>query len=77
VSWAALKAGWAQWRARVRMRWGRLSEDHLEVIEARRDLLLGQLQETKGLTPEQAEQRLVEWERGESKPDEAQLRSAR
>jgi uncharacterized protein YjbJ (UPF0337 family) len=77
MSWADLKAGWAQWRARVRMRWGRLSDDNLEVIEARRDLVLGQLQETQGLTPEQAEQQLGEWETGQSPPDEAQLRSAR
>jgi uncharacterized protein YjbJ (UPF0337 family) len=77
MSWAALKAGWAQWRARARMRWGRISDDHLEVIEARRDLLLGQLQETQGLTPEQAENKLTEWEQGQSPPDESQLRSAR
>lgn len=59
------------------MRWGRLNDDRLEVIEARRELLLGQLQETQGLTREQAEQQVTAWERGQAPPDEAKLRGAR
>lgn len=77
MKWPAVSAAWAQWKARLRLRWGRFSDDRLEVIEARRELLLGQLQETHGLTREQAEQRVAAWERGQSPPDANELRSAR
>lgn len=77
MNWSAIGASWAQWRARLRLRWGRLNADHLEVIEARRELLLGQLQDEQGLTRDQAEQRVAGWERGQAPPDETRLRGAR
>lgn len=77
MNWSAMKSNWAQWRARLRMRWGRLSDDQLEVIEGRRDLLIGQLQATHGITADEADRRVAAWERGQLPPDEAKLRSAR
>lgn len=77
MAWSAIKAYWTQWRARLRLRWSRCNDDHLEVIEARRELLLGQLQETHGYTREEAERQVHDWEQGRAPPDEAQLRSAR
>lgn len=69
MNWDALKASWAQIRGGVRMQWGRLSDDHLNVIEGRREVLLGKLQETYGVSAEEAEQQVAEWERGRSPPD--------
>ena len=77
MDWPAIKANWAQWLAHLRLRWGRLQDDHLGMIEARRELLLGQLQETQGLTREEAEQQVAAWERGQAPPDDAKLRGAR
>lgn len=74
MDWATIKANWTQLRGRVRMQWGRLSDDQLGVIEGRRELLLGQLQEAYGITADEAERQVVEWERGQIPPDQAQLR---
>jgi uncharacterized protein YjbJ (UPF0337 family) len=58
MSWESIKGNWTELRGRIRMRWGRLTDDYLEVIEGRREVLLGQLQHAYGMTAEQAERQL-------------------
>jgi uncharacterized protein YjbJ (UPF0337 family) len=65
MNWDSIKAGWTQLRGRVRMHWGRLSDDQLNVIEGRREALLGTLQETYGVSAEEAEQQVTDWENAE------------
>jgi uncharacterized protein YjbJ (UPF0337 family) len=69
MGWASIKANWRQACGRLRMRWGRWTDDQLEVIEGRRELLLGRLQEAYGATAEEAERQVRAWE-GQSSPDE-------
>lgn len=63
MSWESIKGGWMQLRGHVRMQWGRLNDDQLDVIEGRRDVLLGKLQETYGVSAEEAERQVSDWER--------------
>lgn len=62
MNWDRYKATWTQLRGHVRMQWGRLTDDQLDVIEGRRDLLLGKLQEAYGVTAEEADRQVTEWE---------------
>lgn len=62
MNWEALKGNWTQLRGRIRMQWGRLTDDQLDVIEGRREMLLGKLQEAYGMTEQQAEQQVSAWE---------------
>jgi uncharacterized protein YjbJ (UPF0337 family) len=62
VSWETLKGSWTQLRGRIRMQWGKLTDDQLDVIEGRRDLLLGKLQEAYGVTEEEADRQVKAWE---------------
>lgn len=65
--WERLKANWAQARGRLQMQWGRLTDDQLEVIEGRRELLLGKLQEAYGIDRDEADRQLLAWERDEER----------
>jgi uncharacterized protein YjbJ (UPF0337 family) len=65
----SIKANWAQLRGRVRVQWGKLTDDQLEVIEGRRDVLLGKLQEAYGVTAEEAERQVRDWENAQSSDD--------
>ena len=65
MNWDAIKGNWTQLRGRIRMQWGKLTDDQLDVIEGRRDLLLGKLQETYGVTEEEADAQVVAWENAE------------
>ena len=49
---------WRQLKGKIRERWGKLTDDHLDVIAGRRDQLIGRVQELYGLGREEAEQQV-------------------
>jgi len=46
----------------VKERWGRLTDDQLEIIGGRRDQLVGRIQECYGIARDDAERQVKEWE---------------
>jgi len=50
-----LKGNWKQLKGRVKQKWGKLTDDDLDQIEGRRDILIGRIQERYGIAREQAE----------------------
>jgi len=62
MNWERIRGDWTQAFGRIRMKWGELTDDQLLVIEGRRDLLLGKLQEAYGISEEEAERQVREWE---------------
>jgi len=58
-----IEGNWKQVKGRIREQWGKLTDDHLNVIDGRRDRLLGQIQETYGIAKDEAEQQLQSWEK--------------
>jgi len=63
MNWDRISGNWTQWKGRVQERWGKLTDDHLDVVAGRRDQLAGRIQEVYGLTKEEAERQLRNWER--------------
>jgi len=61
MNWDEVAGKWNQVKGSVKERWGRLTNDDLAVINGRRDLLIGKLQEKYGLTNEKAEEQIEEW----------------
>lgn len=72
MAWADLKGGWTRLRGHARVQWGKLTDDQLDVIEGRRDLLLGKLQEAYGLSAEEADRQVRVWEDSLVDGDEAE-----
>ena len=62
-----LKGQWKQIRGKSKEWWGKLTDDDLDVIDGKRDQLIGKLQEKYGYSKEKASQevnsRLKELER--------------
>jgi uncharacterized protein YjbJ (UPF0337 family) len=77
MNWETLKGNWTQLRGRVRMQWGKLTDDQLDVIEGRRDVLLGKLQEAYGVTEEEADRQVQAWEDEQSMDGDAVRSDAR
>ena len=50
-----LKGNWKQLKGRVKEKWGKLTDDDLDQIEGRRDILIGRIQERYGIARDQAE----------------------
>jgi uncharacterized protein YjbJ (UPF0337 family) len=63
MDWDRISGNWEHWRGRIRDRWGRLTEDQLDVIAGQRDQLAGQIEVSYGLSREEAERQLRTWER--------------
>ena len=61
--WERISGNWAQWKGRVRERWGKLTDDQLDVVAGRRDQLSGRIQEVYGLDKDEAERQLNNWQR--------------
>ena len=55
MDWDRISGNWEHWKGRIRERWGRLTDDHLDVIAGQREQLAGRIQEVYGLSHEEAE----------------------
>jgi uncharacterized protein YjbJ (UPF0337 family) len=74
MNWDRIEGNWKQFKGTAKQQWGKLTDDQLDVISGKRDLLAGKIQETYGVTKEDAEKQVATWEQAqkdstpESKP---------
>lgn len=52
---------WKQMKGAAKQKWGKLTDDDLQVINGQRDVLVGKLQERYGLMKEEAQKRADEF----------------
>ena len=58
-----IKGQWKQLAGKIKTQWGKLTDDHLDVIDGKRDALAGRIQEIYGVTREEAEQQIKDFEK--------------
>jgi uncharacterized protein YjbJ (UPF0337 family) len=58
-----LKGNWKQFVGKAKEKWGQLTYDDWKVVEGKRDQLVGKIQERYGITREEAERQLGDFER--------------
>jgi uncharacterized protein YjbJ (UPF0337 family) len=56
-----LKGKWKQMKGSVKERWGKLTDDDLEVIDGQNEQLVGKIQERYGIVREEAQKQVDEW----------------
>jgi uncharacterized protein YjbJ (UPF0337 family) len=56
-----LKGKWKQMKGSVKERWGKLTDDDLDVIDGQSDQLIGKIQERYGVAREEAKKQVDEW----------------
>jgi uncharacterized protein YjbJ (UPF0337 family) len=61
MDWDRLEARWPQMRGQLRHRWGRLTEDDLDVIAGHRDVFVGRVAERYSVDRDEAWRRIEEW----------------
>jgi len=62
MDWNIVEGNWKQFKGKVKARWGKLTNDHLDVIAGNRDQLAGKIQETYGITKDETEQQIKHFE---------------
>lgn len=55
MNWDQVKGNWKQLKGGIQERWGKLTNDDLDVINGRREKLIGLIQERYGIAKDQAE----------------------
>lgn len=71
MNWDRIEGNWKQFKGSVKERWGRLTDDHIDVIAGKRDQLTGKIQATYGIGKDVAEKQVAEWQ-GQLKQKEKQ-----
>ena len=62
MNWDRIEGNWKQFKGNARQQWGKLTDDQLDVVAGRRDLLLGRIQELYGISKDETEKQLTEWQ---------------
>ncbi len=62
MNWDIVEGNWKQFKGKVKAQWGKLTDDHLDVIAGKRDVLAGNIQESYGITKDEAEQQIKDFE---------------
>ena len=62
MNWDRIEGNWRQFKGIAKERWGRLTDDHLDVIAGKREQLTGKIQQTYGIGKDAAEKQVAEWQ---------------
>lgn len=62
MNWDQIAGNWKQVKGVVREKWGKLTDDDVDIIAGKRDILLGKIQERQGIARDEAEKELKDWE---------------
>jgi uncharacterized protein YjbJ (UPF0337 family) len=77
MNWDRIEGNWKQFKGNVRQQWGKLTDDELDVVAGRRNLLMGRIQELYGISKDDTEKQLADWEKrilASAQPGETTLR---
>jgi uncharacterized protein YjbJ (UPF0337 family) len=58
-----IEGRWKQVKGKVKERWGKLTDDDIDVIAGKRDQLLGRIQQRHGIAKEEAQRQVESFER--------------
>ena len=61
MNWDQIEGMWKQAAGKIRVKWGKLTDDDLNVIAGKRDQLVGKIQERYGIAKDEAERQVDEF----------------
>lgn len=62
MNWDEIKGKWKQAKGQAQQKWGKLTNDDFDVIDGKREELVGRVQERYGIAKEEAEKQVKEFE---------------
>ncbi len=61
MNWDQMEGKWKQVKGSVKTKWGKLTDDDLDVIAGKKDQLVGRIQERYGVAKDDAQRQVDEW----------------
>jgi uncharacterized protein YjbJ (UPF0337 family) len=62
MAWDQIEGNWKQFKGKIKETWGDLTDDEIDQIAGKRDVLLGKLQERYGMEKDEADRKLRDFE---------------
>lgn len=62
MNWDRIEGNWNQYKGAAKQQWGKLTDDQLDVVAGKRDLLAGRIQEAYGISKDEAEKQMNLWQ---------------
>ena len=72
MNWDRIEGNWQQFKGTAKQQWGKLTDNQLDVIAGKRDLLAGRIQEAYAVSKDEAEKQLSAWQQTQQEPKAAQ-----
>jgi uncharacterized protein YjbJ (UPF0337 family) len=66
MNWDRVEGNWKTLKGQVKQQWGKLTDDDLDVINGKRDELLGRIQNAYGMSRDDADRQIREWEKNQT-----------
>ncbi len=64
MNWEQISGGWNRVKGKAKEKWGKLTDDDLDVLAGKRDQLVGKVQQRYGIEKDRAEREVDEWANG-------------
>jgi uncharacterized protein YjbJ (UPF0337 family) len=77
MNWYQVQGKWKQYKGQAMEKWGKLTEDDLDVIDGRRQQLVGRIQERYGIAKDVAEKQADEFVKALKAEDREEKRAQR
>ncbi len=61
MNWNIIEGKWDQLKGQVKSQWSKLTDDDLLNISAKREVLVGKIQERYGVLKDEAERQVDDW----------------
>jgi len=74
MNWDRVQGQWKQMKGKAKTKWGKLTDNDLDVIAGQKDQLVGRIQERYGIQKDEAQRQVEDWSRslGEENAAEAE-----
>jgi uncharacterized protein YjbJ (UPF0337 family) len=70
MNWDQIEGKWKQASGKVREKWGKLTDDDIQLIHGKKDQLVGKIQERYGIARDAAEKQVDEFTHSYTAADE-------
>ena len=61
MNWDRVEGNWKQFAGKVKEKWGKLTDDDLQVINGQQDQLVGRIQERYSVAKDEAQKQVKNW----------------
>jgi len=69
MNWDQIEGNWKEFKGNVQQQWGKLTDNQLDVIAGKREHLAGKIQVMYGMSKDEAENQLADWQKKQKNID--------